>query len=151
MNWRDAGVKLRQETNYPDEPSTKLTLTAAPAGEWTMQFRHPSWAEKGFVLKVNGQAVPETKAGSYAAVKRTWKAGDTVEMLAPFTLHTEGFKDNPNRRAVMNGPIVLAAIVPATMVPARPGAAVDGGARRRMRFRPSSRKSRAKRHRLSTA
>ncbi len=121
LNWRDAGVKLRQETNYPDEPSTKLTLTAAPAGEWTMQFRHPSWAEKGFVLKVNGQAVPETKAGSYAAVKRTWKAGDTVEMLAPFTLHTEGFKDNPNRRAVMNGPIVLAAIVPATMVPAPAG------------------------------
>ena len=126
LNWRDAGVKLRQETNYPDEPSTKLTVTAAPAGEWTMQFRHPAWAEKGFVLKVNGQAVPETNAGSYVAIKRTWKPGDTVEMLAPFQLHTEGFKDNPNRRAVMNGPIVLAAIVPTTMVPAPAG---GGGGR----------------------
>ena len=31
LNWRQAGVKLRQETNYPDESSTKLTVTAAPA------------------------------------------------------------------------------------------------------------------------
>jgi uncharacterized protein len=125
LNWREAGVKLRQETNYPDEPSTKLTVTAAPAGEWTMQLRHPAWAEKGFLVKVNGQAVPETKAGSYAVVKRTWKAGDVVEVQMQFQLHTEGFQDNANRRAVMNGPVVLAAIVPTTMVPAAP--ATRGG------------------------
>jgi len=125
LNWREAGVKLRQETNYPDGSSTKLTVTAAPAGEWTMHLRHPAWAEKGFVVKVNGQAVPETKAGSYAVINRTWKAGDVVEVQMPFQLHTEGFQDNPNRRAVMNGPIVLAAIVPTTVVPAVP--ATRGG------------------------
>ncbi len=123
LNWREAGVKLRQETNYPDESSTRLTVTAAPAGEWTMQLRHPAWAEKGFVVKVNGQAVPETKAGSYAVIQRTWKAGDVVEVQMPFQLHTEGFQDNPNRRAVMNGPVVLAAIVPTTVVPQVPAAA----------------------------
>jgi uncharacterized protein len=125
LNWREAGVKLRQETRYPDEASTKLTLTASPAGEWTMQVRRPAWTEKGFTLKVNGQAVPETKAGSYVVVKRTWKAGDVVEVQMPFQLHTEGFQDDPNRRAVMNGPIVLAAIVPTTAVPAAP--ATRGG------------------------
>jgi len=123
LNWRQAGVKLRQETNYPDEPSTKLTVTAAPGGEWTMQLRHPAWAEKGFVVKVNGQAVPETKAGSYAVLRRMWKAGDRVEVQTTFQLHTEGFQDNPNRRAVMNGPVVLAAIVPTTVVPQVPAAA----------------------------
>ena len=122
LNWRDAGVKLRQDTNYPDESSTKLTVTAAPAGAWTMQLRHPAWAEKGFVVKVNGQAAPETKAGSYVTIQRAWKAGDVVEVQMPFALRTEGFADNPNRRAVMYGPIVLAAGVPAA-----PAAAARGG------------------------
>jgi uncharacterized protein len=125
LNWRDAGVKLRQETRYPDEPAAKLTVTAAPAGEWTMQVRHPAWAETGFAIKVNGQPVPETKPGSYATLKRTWKAGDVVDVQMAFQLHAEGFKDNPNRRALMNGPIVLAAIVPSTMVPTT--AAARGG------------------------
>jgi uncharacterized protein len=119
LNWKEAGVKLRQETNYPDEASSKLTVMAAPAGEWTMQMRHPEWAEKGFVVKVNGQAVAESKAGSYAVIKRAWKSGDVVEVQMPFALHTEGFTDNPNRRAVMYGPIVLAAGVPAAPAAAR--------------------------------
>ena len=117
LNWHDAGVKLKQETNYPDESSTKLSVTAAPAAEWTLQLRHPAWAEKGFVVKVNGQALPETKAGTYVSIQRTWKAGDQVEVAMPFALHSEGFADNPNRRAVMFGPIVLAAVVPPTPRP----------------------------------
>jgi uncharacterized protein len=121
LNWRQAGVKVKQETNYPDEASTKLTVTAAPAGEWTMQLRHPAWAEKGFVVKVNGQAAPQTKAGSYVTLTRTWKAGDVVDVQMPFALHSEGFADNPNRRAVMYGPIVLAAGVQAAPAPARGG------------------------------
>jgi hypothetical protein len=90
-----------------------------------MQLRHPAWTEKGFVVEVNGLAVPETKAGSYAVIQRTWKTGDVVEVQMPFQLHTEGFQDNPNRRAVMNGPIVLAAIVPTTVIP--PAPATRGG------------------------
>jgi hypothetical protein len=119
LNWRAAGVKLKQETSYPDESSTKLTVTAAPAGEWTMRVRHPAWAGKGFVVKVNGQAAPDTMAGSYVTLKRAWKAGDVVEVQMPFALHSEGFADNPNRRAVMYGPIVLAAGVPAAPAPPR--------------------------------
>jgi uncharacterized protein len=127
LNWREAGVKLKQETTYPDEPTTKLTITAAPAGEWTLQLRHPAWVEKGFSVKVNGQAVPETKPGTYAAITRAWKAGDTVEVQMPFQLHTEGFKDNPNRQAVMFGPVVLAAIVTSAPAPAAAPAAPGGG------------------------
>jgi uncharacterized protein len=117
LNWREAGVKLRQETSYPDQSSTRLTVTAARGGEWTLQLRHPAWAQKGFVVKVNGQPMPESKAGSYVVVTRAWKAGDAVEVQTPFALHTEGFADNPNRRGVMNGPIVLAGIVPSAQGP----------------------------------
>jgi len=39
---------------------------------------------------------------------RTWKAGDTVELEMPKTLRKEALPDNPNRFAVMWGPLVLA-------------------------------------------
>ena len=117
LNWRDARVKIHQETGYPDKSSTKLTVTATPAGEWTMQMRHPAWAQKGFVVKVNGESAPATKAGSYVALTRAWKAGDVVEVQMPFALHSEGFADNPNRRGVLNGPIVLAGIVSSVQGP----------------------------------
>ena len=126
LNWREAGVKLRQDTKFPDESTTRLTVSVAPAAEWTMQVRHPEWAEKDFVIKVNGQPAPDTKPGTYAVIKRAWKVGDVVEVQMPFQLHTEGFTDNPNRRAVLYGPIVLAALVPTSVVPA-PAAAGRGG------------------------
>ena len=42
---------------------------------------------------------------------RTWKSGDTVEIAMPFSLRTEGFRDNPHRFAFLNGPLVLCAEV----------------------------------------
>jgi hypothetical protein len=47
-------------------------------------------------------------ANSYVEIARTWKAGDKVEMVMPKTLRKEALVDNPNRFAVMWGPLVLA-------------------------------------------
>ena len=47
-------------------------------------------------------------AGSYVEIARTWKAGDKVELVMPKTLRKEALADNPNRFAVMWGPLVLA-------------------------------------------
>ena len=44
-------------------------------------------------------------------LNREWNSGDTVDVSMPFTLHTEGFRDNPRRFAFMHGPLVLAAEV----------------------------------------
>jgi hypothetical protein len=46
--------------------------------------------------------------GSYVEIARTWKAGDKVELVLPKTLRKEALADNPNRFAVMWGPLVLA-------------------------------------------
>ena len=54
----------------------------------------------------------QSKPGSYAVLNREWNSGDTVDVSMPFTLHTEGFRDNPRRFALMHGPLVLAAEVP---------------------------------------
>jgi DUF1680 family protein len=112
LNWKTKGLKLRQETRFPDEGMTKLSFTCAKPVELSLQVRRPFWATKGFEVRVNGK--PETKPGepgSYVVLTRKWSSGDTVEIAMPFGLRLEAFRDNPNRFAILTGPLVLCAQV----------------------------------------
>ncbi len=114
LNWKAKGLKLRQETKYPDEAASKLVFTCEKPVELGLHIRHPWWARTAFEIRFNGekQAI-SSRPGSYAVLTRTWKSGDTVEITMPFSLRTEGFSDNPNRFAFLNGPMVLCAEVDA--------------------------------------
>ncbi len=110
LHWPDAGISLRQQTKYPDEGLTRFIFTCEKPVELRFNIRHPYWATTGFEIKVNGvRQADESKPGSYAVVTRSWRSGDTVELAMPFSLRTEGFRDNPRRVAVMYGPLVLCA------------------------------------------
>src|SRR6201999_2754531 len=77
--------------------------------KFTLALRRPFWAGNGFSVKVNGVAIKTAApADSYVEIARTWKEGDTVELVMPKTLRKEALPDNPNRFAVMWGPLVLA-------------------------------------------
>jgi hypothetical protein len=126
LNWRRQGLKLRQETRFPDQASTRLVFDCQKPIELVLHVRHPFWATNGFELRINGEKQTEIgKPGSYAVVARNWKTGDTVELTMPFSLRTEAFQDNPNRFAFMDGPLVLCAQVdpkkPFPAVVAEPG------------------------------
>lgn len=113
LNWAEKGLKVRQETKYPDEGSTRLTFNCKKPVNLTLQVRHPFWA-KEFDVTVNGKKVEvPAESGSFAAFKRQWRDGDTVEVRMPFTLRTEAFADNANRFAILDGPLVLCADVDA--------------------------------------
>lgn len=60
LNWKEKGLVLHQETDYPDKASTKLTITAAPVEgvRMPMMLRYPSWAVKGVTVKINGKNNP---------------------------------------------------------------------------------------------
>ena len=110
LHWPAAGITLRQETKYPYEGSTKFVFTCEKPIELGLNIRHPYWATSGFEIKVNGsKQADDSKPGSYAVISRSWKSGDTVEVVMPFSLRTEGFRDNPRRVAFMYGPLVLCA------------------------------------------
>ena len=108
LDWREQGVKLRQETRFPAEEATRLVFTCEKPVEASLKIRHPFWAVSGIEIAVNGekQAV-SSRPGSYATVSRQWKTGDAVEVKMPMSLRTEGFRDNPRKLAVMYGPLVL--------------------------------------------
>jgi len=136
-DWTEMGVKLTMATDFPEGEAAKLTLTVASPKEFTLALRRPAWAGDGFAAKVNGEAVSEgrgqtmedrgrrasppgggdprarttfqpPKSGSYVELKRTWKTGDTVELTLPKALHLEPVPDNPQRVAILWGPLVLA-------------------------------------------
>ena len=110
LRWPALGLVLRQETKYPEEGRTRLLFACEKPLELQLKIRHPCWAGSGFEIRVNGVRVEDkSKPGSYAVLSRRWKDRDTVEVALPFSLRTEGFRDNPRRVAVMYGPLVLCA------------------------------------------
>ncbi len=113
VSWDRAGgtVEVVQETEYPAQDTVKLKVRKAGNGRFAMKLRIPAWT-KGATLKVNGVAQAATP-GSLAVVKRTWKAGDVVELTIPQPLRTLPIDDqNPNLAAVMRGAVMYAGINP---------------------------------------
>ena len=108
-NWEAKGVQLEMNTDFPTGESASLKITAKSAKKFTLALRRPYWAGAGFAVKVNGQAQKDLpKPDSYVEITRTWKSGDTVELVLPKTLRKEPLPDNPERFALMWGPLVLA-------------------------------------------
>jgi hypothetical protein len=109
VDWRAKGVRLRQETAFPDEDRTRLTWQVREPVALTLRVRHPAWARGPLVVTVNGEPVPvNSQPGSYAAIARTWRTGDAVDVRLPMSLHVETLPGTPDQVALLYGPVVLA-------------------------------------------
>ncbi|MEU7476875.1 beta-L-arabinofuranosidase domain-containing protein [Lentzea sp. NPDC042327] len=105
LTWAARGVVVRQETSFPDEGATRLTVTGT--GRFELRVRIPSWA-RGALLHVNGVDAEPVTPGTYARVDRDWRSGDVVEVTLPMHLHLRRAPDDKRVRTVEVGPIVLA-------------------------------------------
>ncbi len=111
--WTDGmHIKLRQETDYPWSGAVKLTIADAPAKETTLKLRIPGWLHAGAAkLAVNGQPLDTALTpGTYADVKRTWKAGDVITLdlaFKPVLLESNPLvEETTDQLAVRCGPLV---------------------------------------------
>jgi DUF1680 family protein len=104
------GLTLRQDTAFPDEERSRLTLRLTQPQTFTLHLRQPGWVAPGtFAITVNGEPVAVTAApSSYVAVRREWRDGDKVELTLPMTTTVEGLPDGSPWYAILHGPIVLA-------------------------------------------
>ena len=108
VNWKAKGITLRQETAFPAEENTALTIQTNKPVTTTIYLRYPSWS-KGVKVNVNGEKVSvKQKPGSYIAVTRQWKDGNRIEANYPMSLQLETTPDNPQKGALLYGPLVLA-------------------------------------------
>jgi DUF1680 family protein len=119
-HWKSAGVQVEMTTDFPAGESASLKITPEKPGKFTLAVRRPYWAGVGFSVKINGQAMKNLPpADSYVEITRVWNSGDTVALVLPKTLRTESLPDNPQRFAVMWGPLVLAGDLGAEVVPSK--------------------------------
>ena len=109
LNWKDKGLIVRQETRFPEEDATRLTLNTNKPVRLALKIRYPSWAQSGMKLTINGKEDPvKFMPGSYVTLDREWKNGDTVQVRLPMSLRQEAMLDDPKMIAFLYGPIVLA-------------------------------------------
>jgi DUF1680 family protein len=111
LDWKEKGLQVRQESRFPEEEQSRLTLRCSKPVKLELKVRHPGWARRGFEIRVNGRKVEAGEPGSYVAIQRKWKDGDRIEINMPYELRVEGFADKPERAAVMDGPLVLGAVI----------------------------------------
>ena len=109
LTWKEKGIKLVQQTKYPEEATTHLTIQEIKDGHVPLYIRYPSWAVSGAVVKINGKNVKiSQKSGSYIILDKNWKTGDKIDITYPMSLQLVATNDDPDLAAVVYGPIVLA-------------------------------------------
>jgi DUF1680 family protein len=122
-------IELAQETNYPWDGSSKLTVDTDREVEFALALRIPGWSlgrpvpsdlyrylDNGgsdVVIHVNGEAVPAEVVKGFAHVRRRWRPGDVLEIQLPMptrrVLSHDSVEANQGRVALERGPIVYCA------------------------------------------
>lgn len=105
LSWPGRSITVRQDTTFPQTPSSRLTVTGSGAVD--LRIRIPGWAT-GAQLRLNGVLQPAPTPGTYAVLNRVWASGDVVDISLPMTVTGEPTPDNSTVQAVKVGPIVLA-------------------------------------------
>ena len=122
-------VELRQQTRYPWDGRVTLTVAPEKKTAFTLNVRIPGWARNEPVpsdlyhyddglkpevkLAVNGQPVALALKKGFWQIKRTWQAGDTVELELPMPVRRvvahPAVKEDVDKFAVERGPLVYCA------------------------------------------
>jgi len=109
LDWQERGVRLVQETRFPEDDRLTLTIRTQRPTAFALRLRVPWWATGANTATLDGRPLDGFAApGGYYVLNRTWKDGDQLVVRFPMALHTEPTPDDPSLQAVMYGPLVLA-------------------------------------------
>ncbi len=108
LNWKEKGICLVQETEFPYSETSKIKI-AQGKGQFELLVRYPGWVKPGdFSVKVNGIPVAlATGPSSYVSINRKWKKGDVVDISFPMHNSIKYLPNVPKYIALMHGPILL--------------------------------------------
>jgi DUF1680 family protein len=108
VTWKEKGVRLVQETRFPESDTTTLTVNTLKPVRMALRIRVPYWATRGGSAKLDGRALDAFAGpGSYLVLDRTWRNGEKLEVKLPMSLHAQAMPDDSSVQAVMYGPLVL--------------------------------------------
>jgi uncharacterized protein len=122
-------VAVRQETRYPWEGTTKISVDPAQPASFTLFVRIPGWTgkqvmpgdlyhfmedpEQAPVFKLNGNPIAVRAEKGFAKIDRQWKKGDVIEFAMPMPVRrvqaNYQVPEDEGRVALQRGPLVYCA------------------------------------------
>jgi len=116
LEWKEQGISLQQNTKFPFDETSEVTLKLEKSKKFSIYLRHPSWIEKDRMkVMVNNISVKNlSTASGYIKVERLWKTGDVIKILLPMETKAERLPDSSAWVSFVHGPIVLAAATDTT-------------------------------------
>ena len=117
-------VEMVQATDYPWSGKVSIVVNPAKSKKFSIKVRVPnrgvsdlytaSPAADGITsIAVNGTAITPPVAKGYAAINRTWKAGDRIDLVLPMKVQRVKGSDKiaatSGRVALRYGPLIYAA------------------------------------------
>ena len=126
---RNKSVQVVQQNNYPWDGALVFNINPKTATAFNLLVRIPGWAQNKAipsslyqfqntsaekpVVKVNGAVVDYTITNGYAAINRTWKKNDKVEVNLPMEVRrvvaNENLKEDIGKVALQRGPLIYCA------------------------------------------
>lgn len=118
LNWKEKGIVLRQETNFPESNTVSFTYAGDVSRTMTLLIRKPFWSKGKARFFMNGKENFNIKSydgnfefdriEAYMPIRVAMQKNDKLEVRFNMELYTEAMPDNPNRIAFKYGPLVLA-------------------------------------------
>jgi DUF1680 family protein len=114
-------IEMVQKTDYPWSGDVSITVNPKEPKDFTLYVRVPDRTTSVLYdhtpkvsglksIAVNGETITPEIVDGYAQIKRTWNAGDKVDIVLPMEIQTitadERIVDNRGRVALRYGPIV---------------------------------------------
>ncbi len=119
-------VTITQETKYPWDGVTKISINPEKAQKFTVFVRIPGWARNQpvptslyryastsspqFSLTVNGKSAPYGLEKGFARIEREWTKGDAIELTLPMPVRrvvaNDRVADDRGMVALERGPLV---------------------------------------------
>lgn len=107
--WTETRLSLKQETRFPYESSSKITITSGEAN-CAVNIRKPQWLAGEMTVKINGALFnPIPTDEGYVEIRRLWQEGDVLEIEIPMKLNV--YRSREGAIAFKYGPILLAAVL----------------------------------------
>ena len=76
LNWRDKGLRVRQETKFPEEAAATFIIDVDKPMSLSLRLRIPSWLSSSPSVSINGKPSEVRQHRQLSAIKRTWIEGD---------------------------------------------------------------------------
>jgi uncharacterized protein len=105
-----AQVSLATATHYPSDGRIHITVNPAAPKEFAVKVRIPAWCRSSSIAVNGSKLVAKPATDGYVAIRRTWTAGDKIELNFPLEPRVVvGDHLNQGKVALQYGPLVLCA------------------------------------------